>query len=549
MHTRHDVSSALAIALIALAAACARPPSEGAVRWWSHVEVLASDELEGRNTGSEGYRRAAEYVADRFQEYGARPGNGDSYYQPVEFVSRTIREEESSMELVDAAGVRPITLGKEAFFSMSLEPEERVEAPLVFVGYGLKVPEIGHDDFAGIDLRGKVAVYLRGGPEALEGPLRAHVQSTEERWRHMHDAGAIGQVHLANPKHVDVPWERSTLRRLTASMTLKNPAMDRRPGCRVAITFNPDHAELLFEGTEHTFQELLDMANREETLPRFALGRSLRTKLAYDREDLESDNVVAIIPGTDPELKSEYVVLSGHLDGLGIGGVIEGDSIYNGAMDNASGIATMIEMARLARDGEVALKRSLMLLAVTGEEKGLLGSQYFAHNPSVDAGAIVANLNMDMYLPVIPLEKLVVYGIEESDLGGLMPGLVRKYGVELQPDPRPDRNIFIRSDQYNFIKTGVPALSFKFGALPDSPEDEVMKLWIKERYHAPSDDVFQPVNAEAASQFTRMLFDLCAEVANRPERPAWKANSFFSRFAKPEAVAQRDLEGAGSSGR
>jgi hypothetical protein len=518
--------------------ACTRQAPSPATSWWAHVAVLSTDEMEGRNTGSEGYRKAAQYVAEQFRKYGARPGNGDSYFQSVDFISRTIREPESSLEFTGPRGTATIRLGKEAEFGMSLEPAPAVEASLVFVGYGLMVPEIGHDDFAGLDLKGKVAVYLRGGPKALTGPLRAHAQSLEERWKPMREAGVIGTIYLSNPKHNDVPWERSTLRRLTASMTLADPALDKTPGRQVSITMNPEHSELLFAGTEYSFAELLTMGEREETLPRFTLPLRVRAKVAHDREELVSDNVVGILPGADPVLKNEYVVLSGHLDGLGIGGAIEGDSLYNGAMDNASGIATLIEIARLVSEEKIALKRSLILLAVTGEEKGLLGSRAYAVAPTVLREAIVANVNMDMYLPIHPFTHLVTYGIDESSLGDHMPALAEKYGVALQPDPQPDRNIFIRSDQYNFILAGVPALSFKFGAEPGSPEAEAEKRWLTERYHAPSDDLNQPVDKEAAARFTRMLLDLCVEIANAPARPAWKPESFFARFAGSKVAAR-----------
>jgi hypothetical protein len=532
-HILTRVSSLFIVAVIATS--CAKAPSPEAESWWSHVAVLATDEMEGRNTGSEGYRRAAEYVAEQFAKYGVLPGNDDSYFHSVGFVARTIREPESSLDFTDPDGkAKKITLGKEARFGMSLEPAPTTEAELVFVGYGLKVPEIDHDDFEDLDLDGKVAVYLRGGPKALTGPHRAHVQSTEERWKPMRAAGLIGQIYLSNPKHMDVPWERSTLRRLTASMTLADPALDKTPGRQLQITFNPEHTEMLFEGTGHTYAELLEMADREETLPRFEMPLRVRAKIAHDREELVSDNVVGILPGSDPDLKDEFVVLTGHLDGLGIGGAVDGDSVYNGAMDNASGIATMIEIARIVSEEQISLKRSLVLLALTGEEKGLLGSKAYAMSPTVDSSAIIANLNMDMYQPIIPFTRLITYGIHESELGDLIPALAEKYDVVMQPDPEPDRNIFVRSDQYNFIQAGVPALSFKFGAERESPEDATMKRWLTERYHAPADDLNQPVEKEAAAKFTRFLLDLCVEIANAPERPKWKPDSFFARFAQAE---------------
>ena len=531
--TNSALRSAAAILLVAsLAYSCSQSESTEAEQWWSHLVALSNDEMEGRDTGTEGYRKAAEYVAEQFAMYGAGPGNGDSYFHTVDFVWRQIREPESSLAFIAKDGtVREITLGEEAKFGMGLDPAQEVEAELVFVGYGLHVPEIGHDDLAGIDLNGKVAVYLSGGPAALTGPLRAHVRSTEERWKHMRAAGAVGQIYLPNPKHIDVPWERSKLNRLTPTVTLADPELDRTPDRQMLVMFNPDHVDMLFEGTEYTYEGLLELVDAQEVLPRFELPLRVRATNTHDRRDLTSDNVVGIIPGSDPELANEFVVLTGHLDGLGIGGAVDGDSIYNGTIDNASGIATMIEIARAIQEEEIELKRSLVLLAVTGEEHGLLGSKAYAMNPSVEAGQIVANVNMDMYQPIIPFKKLITYGIDESDLGDLIPALTEKHGVKMLPDPEPERNIFVRSDQYSFVKTGVPALSFKIGAEPGTPEAVVLKEWLTYRYHAPADDLDQPVDKEAAVQFTRMLLDLCVEIANAPERPRWKPESFFARFA------------------
>lgn len=539
MKTRsvYVVGLAAVVAMGVTACEQAAVESPEATRWWSHVEYLASDDMEGRNTASEGYAAAADYVARQFASHGAVPGADGSFLQPVPFTSRRYDEDGSSLTLVRDGQETPLELGEQATFSMSLDPAEHVEAELVFVGYGMTVPEIGHDDFADVDARGKIIVYTRGAPEALKGPLRAHMQSTEERWRTHRAAGAIGSMYIPNPKFMDVPWERSSLRRFEARLTVDDPALNRTPGKKVSIAINPEHAEMLFEGSGHTFAEIIAAANREEALPTFPLRYSVVADVAFDVESVESPNVVGIIEGSDPELKNEYVVLSGHLDGLGVGGAVKGDSIYNGAIDNGSGIATMLEIARQLHEEDVELKRSLALLAVTGEEKGLLGSAYFAAHPTLD-GPIVANVNMDMYMPVIPFEHLIVYGIDESDLGDLMPALVESYGVSLMPDPQPDRNIFVRSDQYNFVKKGVPALSFKFGAPEGSADDEILKAWIKERYHSPQDDTDQPVDKEAAASFTRLLRDLCVEIANGSEPPRWKDSSFFKRFATGEQVAR-----------
>jgi Zn-dependent M28 family amino/carboxypeptidase len=200
-------------------------------------------------------------------------------------------------------------------------------------------------------------------------------------------------------------------------------------------------------------------------------------------------------------------------------------------MDDASGVASLIEIATLLKEQKTKLKRSVVFLAVTGEEKGLLGSRYYANYPTVPKQAIVADINMDMYLPLFPLKYLEVQGLSESTMGDDIREICRKANITVQPDKEPDRNLFIRSDQYNFIRQGVPALAFKFGYLDRSPEEKISKTWLKERYHAPSDDLNQPVDKTAAAEFNRLLLDLGERIANAPGRPQWKPDSFFRRFA------------------
>ena len=228
----------------------------------------------------------------------------------------------------------------------------------------------------------------------------------------------------------------------------------------------------------------------------------------------------------------EAVVISAHLDHLGIGGAINGDSTYNGAMDNASGVASVIEAARVL--SKKKLKRTVLFIAATGEEGGLMGSRHFAAYPTIPAPDIVADINLDMFLPIIPLKAITVYGMDESDLGPEFAAVAAKFGVKAERDPQPARNIFIRSDQYSFIRRGIPALTFKFHAQPGSPESKVIADWLQQRYHAPSDDLQQPVDVEGAVQFNRIMTTFIQQIANRPARPHWTNDSFFRRYARAD---------------
>jgi adenosine deaminase len=500
-------------------------------KWWSHVQFLASDEMKGRETGTPEHRRAAEYVSEQFRAAGLEPAGEDGYLQPVPFKVRRIDEENSSLVIVREGARQPVTLGDEAYFSMRIEHAPELEAPLAFVGYGLTVPEEGHDDLAGIDLKGKVAVLFTGGPENIPGPLLAHYQSAGERWKFLESAGAVGILAIRNPRGQDVPWERAALSRFQPAMELTDPALVDAQTQKLSVTYHPDAARKLFEGSGQDYAAILAAAQERKPLPRFELPVSIAAKVSFSNEERRSENVVGILRGSDETLKNEYVVLSAHLDHVGIGRPIEGDDIYNGAMDNASGIATLIETARLVREGG-ATRRSIVFVAVTGEEKGLLGSRYYAAHPTVPRDGIVANLNTDMFSPLFPLKSLIVQGLEESDLAADLRRAAGAAGIDVLSDPEPERNAFTRSDQYSFIRQGVPALSLKVGFTKDSPEHEIVMDWRRVRYHAPSDDLDQPVDRNAAADFNKVYARAVREVANRESRPRWNEESFFRRFAK-----------------
>ncbi len=499
-------------------------------RWWSHIQVLADDSMEGRNTGSEGHRRAAKYVSQEFERYGLKASGTSGYIQPVKFKVRQIDESASSLDLIRDGKAEPLILGEDASIGVRNDPAPANEGALIFVGYGLSIPEYKFDDLAGLDLHGKIAVYLNGGPADIPGQLRSHFASAKERWGAFKKAGAVGLVALANPKSMDIPWSRASLARFQPAMTLEDSVLDDTIGLRIAVTMNPDHADKLFAGSGHTFAELLALADAKKPVPHFALAYSLRAKTALKRSEAESQNVIGVLPGTD--LKNEFVVLTAHLDHVGIGEPINGDRIYNGAMDDASGIATLIEVAAMLKESAAKTRRSIAFVAVTGEEKGLLGSKFFANHPTLRGGRIVADINMDMFLPIHPLKIIEVQGLQESSLGAQIQAVAEAAGLQVQTDQEPDRNRFIRSDQYSFIQQGVPALAFKFGYVPGSPEDALHKDWLKNRYHAPSDDLNQPVDKAAAARFNRVILSLTERVANDDESPRWNKDSFFRRFAK-----------------
>jgi len=525
MIRRLVLSAALAAVLLAAA-----PDGR---RWWSHVQYLADDKLEGRETGSAGHRKAAAYVAGEFERAGLKPAGTDGYMQPVRFHTRRLKEAESSLTLERNGESEELVLGEDAIIGTRVDPAPALAAEVVFAGYALTVPEMQYDDLAGLDLRGKIVLYISGAPSSIPGPLGSHYQFAAERGRFLQRAGAFGAISIQNPHHMDLPWQRIALGSRHPSMSLADPALDPQFGLKLAASVNPAHADKWFAGSGHSFDDLLALVDAGKPLPRFPLHASIRATASVERSEVESQNVIAVLPGSDPVLKDQYVVLSAHLDHLGVGEPINGDRVYNGAMDNASGVATLIDVAQSLNESKPRLRRSLLFVVITGEEKGLLGSSYFAAHPTVKPGSMVADLNVDMFLPLFPLRSITVYGLNESDLGEEIRTVARLRGIRVQDDPEPERNIFIRSDQYSFIRRGIPSLAMKVGYEKGSPEEKIAKTWLKERYHAPADDLKQPVDLECAGRFDDLLRALAESITERPERPRWNATSFFRRFAEP----------------
>ena len=511
-----------------------QPADDAQARWWNHVETFADDRLEGRQTGSEGYRTAVAYVVSEFEKAGLKPAGTKGFSQSVAFLQRRIVEDKSQIALVRDGRENVLRLGTDVSVNLRAELTPSIEAPLVFAGYGLSAPDAGHDDLAGLDLKGKVAVYIAGTPASITGAMVAHYQQAGVRWQALKAAGAIGTIAVANPRTVEQPWERTAPSRLNPVLTLFDPRFNDLAGMRVGASVNPASADRLFAGSTHTFAELLAVADAKKPLPRFALPSSVRARVTLESAAMEADNVAGLLPGSDPALAGEHVVLTAHLDHVGVGAAVNGDRIYNGAMDNASGIATLIEVARTLAASPARPRRSILFVAVTAEEHGLLGSRYFAGDPTVPRASIVANINMDMFLPLFPMKSVMVLGLDESDLGDRVRGVAKALGLGVNPDPQPERNRFTRSDQYSFIRQGIPALAMKVGFEPGSPEAEIDARWTKERYHQPSDDLLQPIDLGAAMTFTRLVGALAADVANQASRPQWKPNSFFRRFAAGE---------------
>jgi hypothetical protein len=500
-------------------------------RWWAHVQYLADDKLEGRGTGTPGFRLASEYVESQFKAAELQPGGTKGFFQDVQFDRLQLDEAASSWKLEADGKQTEVELGTDAILSARSAADEAVTAPAVFVGYGFAVPGRDFDEFKDLDLRGKIAVAIGGQPVAIPAPIITYYQAFPERWKALHAAGAIGFVTIANPK-LSLPWERQVASRQRETLMLADPELSESRGLKFAATINAAHADKFLEGSGHTIAELLALADAGQPLPKFPLVSKFVTRVSVKKlPPISSPNVIGVLPGSDPRLRHEYVVLSAHLDHLGVGRPVNGDNIYNGAMDNAAGIASLIEIAKEVAASPNKPGRSILFAAWTGEESGMLGSQYFVAHPTVKLSEIVAAINMDMFLPLFPLHYLEVQGLGESSLGNDIRAVAQLNDIEVQFDKQPPENRFIRSDQASFVKRGIPGLAFKFGWLPGSPEEKTFNEWIHTRYHAPSDDTHQPVDTVAAAQFTHIIAQLALRVADASSRPSWYPESFYAHLS------------------
>jgi Zn-dependent M28 family amino/carboxypeptidase len=501
----------------------------------ANMNFLADDLLEGRGTGTRGYEIAALYVRSRFEELGLKPAgvNGD-YFQPVPLRRMTVVPEGTSMEILHPGKTEKLVLAHDFITGgSSLATYSSSEGPLAFVGFGVSAPEFDYDDFAAVDVRGKIVVELYGAPSTFPSAPRAYYSDGYVKAKTAAAHGAIGLIGLwAGPMAERIPFERLVrffqepqLRWLDAQ-GVPNEAV---PEIRAFAMVSEKSGEILFQGARRTLKQALDDASQNKPQG-FSLVGDVAIHLTTRFTATESPNVAAILPGSDPALKNEYVVFSAHLDHLGIGEAIKGDVIYNGALDNASGTSAMLEIARAFSEMPTAPRRSILFLSVTGEEAGLLGSDYFAHNPTVPISKIVADINMDGVALLYDFKDIVGIGVDHSSLNRELADVARHMNLEVSPEPMPEEVFFVRSDQYSFVQQGVPAVFLSEGFKTVDPAlngKSISLMWESTIYHTPQDDMKQKLNFEAGAKFARVDMAIGYEVAQENERPHWNAGDFF----------------------
>ena len=536
------------ISLLALPA-CQRTPAPEVVTVQEHaaaaqriradVGYLADDRRQGRLTGTPGYDQAADHVAQRFAAIGLQPaGERGGWFQSVPLL-RATREPAGARFAIVRDGKRNELRVREQFLpglSYSVA-EAAVEAPAVFVGHGVSAPELHYDDFAGLDLHGRIAVLFSGAPMRFDPDRRALHAATGEKLRALAERGAIGAVFVNTvADEVQLPWAHSADHWQRPGMRLRNTdgsGIETFPSLQVTATVSASTAERIFEGSGHSAAELFRDA-QAGTLHGFALPGALALAARTRIEPLQSRNVVAKLPGTDPALAREHIVYSAHLDHLGIDvpaqpdatkDTTHQDSIFNGALDNALGVSILLEAARALQAGP-APKRSLLFVATTGEEQGLLGARWFVSHPP---GTLVADINLDMPMLLAPTSDVVAIGAEHSSLQGVLQQAARDVGVELSPDPFPEELTFVRSDQYAFVHAGIPSMYLEGGitAAADRDPKLVQRTFMRSCYHQPCDDASQPIQYGDAARLARLNARLGLLLGNADARPRWHAGDFF----------------------
>jgi len=539
---RLPIGRAVLLAAVVVAPVLAAPaasPSKSnlsATRIRAHVEFLADDALEGREAGTRGYDVAAHYVASQMAQYGLEPAADDgSWFQKVPLRKSSLL---SSGLQVAAPGVpvADIAIPDEGIVAPnSRNPDLRLTGGVVFAGYGVTAPDLGYDDYKGLDVKGKFALIFYNAPSTFPSEMKAHYSSQPQKFRAAADHGAIGVITMFRPGDAAAPpWDRlkgyGTQPTVTTLLPDGTPVMA-EPRLQAVSYVSEAGARKILAGSPVTFEDAAQHAGDGKT-GGAALTSTITLTVKSKYDEAQSENVVGKLKGSAPSLASTSVVLTAHLDHLGVKPSGEGDRINNGAYDNATGSAILLEVARAFTEAPTRPKRSVLVVFVTGEEKGLIGSDYFARYPVKAAGTIVADVNLDMPVFMTASKDIVAFGAENSTLDAVVKRAIAAEGYTLSPDPMPEQNIFARSDQYSFVKRGIPSVYLEPGFTAADPKvngREVFESFLNGHYHQPSDDLSLPMDLEAVGRFADANYLIAREIANDPVAPTWKKGNFFGK--------------------
>jgi len=499
------------------------------------VIFLADDMLRGRDTGSEGYRVAANYVAAEFRRLGLKPMGEKDYFQEVPFQTATVNQDTASMTVRAGEKETALVLGDDFYMGGSVKNQSgEARGDVVFLGYGVHAPELGHDDLKGMDLAGKIALVVSGSPESFHTEIRAHHGSSTTKLKELLNRGISGLITVnSTSMEKRRPFKRykGYLGTKSFDWVMPQGMASGLPRLNAAATVSNASAKKMFEGASVSFASAMASVEKGE-FASVALASVVDMKReSILSETFHSPNVIGVLEGSDPALKGEYVVISAHLDHIGVNERAKSDDkINNGALDNAAGISVMLEVARAYARADTKPRRSIMFAAVAAEEKGLLGAEYFAHFPTVETHSMVANVNLDMPILLYDFTDVVAFGAERSSLGEITSAAVNQIGVSLMPDPMPQEGIFTRSDHYRFVQQGIPSVFLVTGWGKDTNGLDGGKIFMEflgKTYHSPQDEIDQDIDYNAGAKFAYVNWLITSAIANGNERPTWNEGDFF----------------------
>lgn len=511
----------------------------------AHIQYLADDRLKGRLPGTPEYGIAMQYVISHFKQLGIEPGGEDnSYFQKVPLRRAKLNPENVQMVLNPGADQKELEFGKDYVLMPHFEEASMMlEAKLVFVGYGISAPEFGYDDYAGVDVKGKIVVMVNGNPDKFSSTVKAHTTNRGTKLQTAIDKGAVGVIirevsdrAIAGSKAVAITSGIVNVLNREGNVFSPSSRGGGGMGLKLYAVISSSFFNQLVNLSEEELAKSLKSLT-QGTPASFELESSIKAKYQSHYTEIDGYNVVGIVKGSDPTLKNEYIVHSSHLDHMGIGRAVKGDSIYNGAHDNASGVSCTLEVARLYAAMKKKPKRSMVFVMLTSEEMGLLGSTYFANYPPVPKSSIVANVNMDMPTIIAPLLSVVPLGAQHSSLMNQVKAAAAYLTLEIEEDPEPDQNRFTRSDQYSFVEQGIPALHIKYGDKmmePGKKLTEQVKIWRENIYHKPQDEITGTFDFEAGKKYVQLCFLISYQIAQGSSRPTWNKGDFFGdKFGTP----------------
>lgn len=519
------VTAVLAFALVAATAPVTDQLAADRIR--GHVQFLASDELEGRDTGSRGHAIAAQYVASKFAALGLKPGGpGGSWFLAVP-LRRASHAQPHQVRLIVGGKARLLDNVDVGLRPSLTEKQRSIDAGLVFVGHGIVAPQFGIDEYAGLDVKGKIVVVLRGTTSGLPNEVAAHLDLNKDQVAAAKGAIGIAELTTGGPGYNPAPGlSRPVLEWVDAS-----GGVGKAGAIGTVLIFSPTLSRQIFDGSPRSLDQIASSADRP--IRGFPLPGRLALVATSAWQDFSSPEVIARLPGGDPRLAQDYVVLMAHLDHLGVKPVARAgeDAIYNGALDNAAGVATMIEAARTFVASGKPPRRSILFIANTGEEPGMLGSDYFVSHPTVPLDRIVAAVNLDMPLLTYDFTDVIAFGADHSTIGKSVADAAREMDVAVSPDPMPQERLFVRSDHYRFVLHGIPSVFLMTGYANGGRA--AWARYLTFFYHQPGDDLAQPIRWRAGARFAELNYRIARALANAELRPSWFAHDYFGGSFAP----------------